>query len=85
MANFLWGKIFYKSSFAGYLRQEPGERYSFTYDETYLESNNPPIAYRFPLRPEPYFSEQHIHPIKFMERRWRGTFSLTGRLLSKKP
>ncbi|MBL8677095.1 MAG: HipA N-terminal domain-containing protein, partial [Alphaproteobacteria bacterium] len=45
MAQLLWGKVYYQDVFAGYLRQEPGERFLFTYDESYLNSSNPPISY----------------------------------------
>ncbi len=38
MAKLLWGKVYYQDQFAGYLRQEPGERYTFQYDE-YLVFN----------------------------------------------
>ena len=62
MARLLWGKVYYQDTFAGYLRQEPGEKYSFTYDPSYLASKNPPISYCMPLRTEPYFSEYGLHP-----------------------
>ena len=60
MANLLWGKVYYKDTFAGYLRQEPGERYTFAYDESYLDSNNPAIAFTLPLQTKPHISEQHL-------------------------
>lgn len=103
MANLLWGKIYYLDQFAGYLRQEPGERYTFTYDESYLESTNPAIAMTLPRREAPFISEgrpaaiEKVHSadrglaklkskiIRQLEKRWRGTFSLIGQLLSKKP
>ncbi len=62
MAQLLWGKVYFKDTFAGYLRQEPGERFLFTYDESYLNSNNPPISYTMPLSAEPFISEYGLHP-----------------------
>ncbi|MBS0358751.1 MAG: HipA domain-containing protein [Proteobacteria bacterium] len=61
MAQLLWGKVYYKDTFAGYLREETGERFSFTYDLAYLSSGNPAIAYTLPLREAPYIS-QNLHP-----------------------
>lgn len=60
MAKLLWGKVFFKEQFAGYLRQEPGERYSFTYDENYLNSSRIPIAHTLPLQSEPFITEQYL-------------------------
>lgn len=62
MANLLWGKVYFKKNMAGYLRQEPGERYSFTYDPRYLTSSHPDIAYTLPKRVEPHVSEYGLHP-----------------------
>lgn len=62
MANLLWGKVYYKEIFAGYLREEPGDRTSFAYDEIYLNSGNPPIAHTLPLRIEPYITHGGLHP-----------------------
>lgn len=62
MAQLLWGKVYYQDMFAGVLRQEPGERYRFTYDEFYLTLKNPAISYSMPLREAPYFSEYGLHP-----------------------
>lgn len=62
MAQLLWGKVYYQDKFAGYLRQEPGERYVFAYDESYLSSSNPPISYAMPLRSQAYISEYGLHP-----------------------
>ncbi len=56
MANLLWGKVFYKNTFAGYLREEPGERVSFTYDSSYLNGEYPSIAHHFPLTDKPFIS-----------------------------
>lgn len=62
MAQLLWGKVYYKDVFAGYLRQEPGERFLFSYDESYLNSSNFPLSYTMPLRSQPYVSEYGLHP-----------------------
>jgi serine/threonine-protein kinase HipA len=62
MANLLWGNIYYHNHFAGILRQEPGERTSFTYDDSYLASGQPPIAHTLPLQPESFLSESGLPP-----------------------
>jgi serine/threonine-protein kinase HipA len=62
VAQLLWGKVYYQDVFAGYLRQEPGERFVFTYDGSYLNSSNPSISYTMPLRSQPYVSEYGLHP-----------------------
>jgi serine/threonine-protein kinase HipA len=62
MATVLWGKIYFKDTYAGKLQEEPGGRCVFTYDESYLESANPAIAYTLPLRKQPFISEQGLHP-----------------------
>jgi serine/threonine-protein kinase HipA len=62
MANLLWGNVYYKNHFAGVLRQEPGERVSFTYDESYLTAGHPSIAHTLKLRPEPYISQSGLPP-----------------------
>ena len=62
MAINLWGKIYYKDTFAGILSQEAGGRCVFTYDESYLQSPLPSISYTLPLRVEPHLSEYELHP-----------------------
>lgn len=62
MANLLWGRVYYKDHFAGILRQEPGERTSFAYDESYLNSKHPAISYTLPLQPELHISQDGLHP-----------------------
>ena len=61
MATNLWGKIYYKDTFAGILSQEAGGRCVFTYDESYLQSSLPAISYTLPLRAEPHLSEYGLH------------------------
>lgn len=60
MAELLWGKVYYQNQFAGYLRQEPGERYTFSYDLNYLNSGNPAIAHTLPLSEQLFISEQQL-------------------------
>ncbi len=62
MANLLWGHIYYKDRFAGILRQEPGERTSFTYHDSYLSSGQPSIAHTLPLQAAPFLSESGLPP-----------------------
>lgn len=62
MANLLWGNIYYQNHFAGVLRQEPGERTSFTYHESYLSSGQPSIAHTLPLQTSPFISESGLPP-----------------------
>lgn len=62
MANFLWGKVYFKDIFAGYLREEPGERVSFAYDSSYINANHPAIAFNLPLQAEPHISNNSLHP-----------------------
>jgi serine/threonine-protein kinase HipA len=62
MAAALWGKVYYKDSFAGELRQEPGGRCVFTYDPAYLAAGLPAIAFTLPLRAAPHVSERGLHP-----------------------
>lgn len=62
MAKLLWGKVYFHDKFAGILRQEPGNRYIFEYDENYIESSNPSIAYTLPKREKRIFSENNLHP-----------------------
>jgi serine/threonine-protein kinase HipA len=61
MAASLWGKVYYNDTYAGELRQEPGDRCVFTYDPTYLEARNPAIAFTLPLRAEPFVNELGLH------------------------
>lgn len=62
MATLLWGQVYHKDQFAGVLREEPGERTSFTYDSGYLEAGHPAIAHTLPLRSEPHISPAGLHP-----------------------
>ena len=62
MAANLWGKVYYQEQFAGYLSQEPGNRYMFQYDTSYLQSSSPAIAFTLPLQIAPFISEDGLHP-----------------------
>jgi serine/threonine-protein kinase HipA len=62
MATNLWGKVYFKDIYAGILQEEPGNKYVFTYDSSYLENNNPAISFSLPLRKEPFISEYGLHP-----------------------
>jgi serine/threonine-protein kinase HipA len=62
MARSLWGKVYLRDIYAGRLQEEPGGRCVFAYDTSYLESDQPAIAHRLPLRSEPYVSERGLHP-----------------------
>ena len=63
MADLLWGKVYHYDIFAGYLREDPGNRMIFTYDESYLSAGHPSIAYTLPLRETPYVSENGLTPV----------------------
>ena len=62
MAKLLWGKVYFKDFFAGCIREEPGNRTSFTYDNSYIDSNHPAIAHTLPIRSEPYVSYNGLNP-----------------------
>jgi len=62
MANLLWGKVYFNDLFAGYLREEPGDRITFTYDNSYISAGHPAIAHTLLIREEPYISNNGLHP-----------------------
>lgn len=62
MAKLIWGKVYYKDHFAGFLREEPGYGASFTYNENYLSEGHPPIAHTLPLKPGIHISQAGLHP-----------------------
>ncbi len=64
MANLLWGKVYYQDKFAGYLREDASGDVTFTYDNYYIESGYPAIAYTLPVQAEPYIS-YHCLPAFF--------------------
>jgi serine/threonine-protein kinase HipA len=61
MARFLWGKVYHQNRFAGILREEAGDRTSFTYDELYLSEEQPAIAHTLPLQTAPH-TATGLHP-----------------------
>jgi serine/threonine-protein kinase HipA len=62
MAQTLWGKVYFKDTYAGRLEEQPGGRCVFTYDNAYLDDNQPAIAHTLPLSPDPYLCERGLHP-----------------------
>lgn len=62
MAQKQWGKVYMHDRFAGILAEEPGGRFVFTYDESYLEAGSPAISVTLPLRPQPHYCERGLHP-----------------------
>ncbi len=62
MANLLWGKVYFNDMFAGFLREEPGDRITFTYDDSYISAKNPAIAHTLPVRETPHISNNGLHP-----------------------
>ena len=62
MADLKWGQVYYRDILSGIIREEPGNRYSFTYDPSYLASAHPAIGFTLPLQSEPFFSTSFIHP-----------------------
>lgn len=62
MANLLWGKVYYKDSFAGHLREEPGGRVTFTYDSSYINGGHPAIAHTLPVREQAHISNNGLPP-----------------------
>src|SRR3984957_14290407 len=61
MAELLYGNIFFHDRFAGILRQEPDGRFAFHYDEAYLSTGHPAIAYTLPLQTDPIYSASGLH------------------------
>lgn len=62
MAKALWGNVYYYETYAGRLEEQPGGRCVFTYDHSYLDNNQPAIAYTLPLGTTPIISERGLHP-----------------------
>lgn len=84
MASLLWGKVYFKDIFAGYLRQEPGDRILFAYDDSYISAANPPISHTLPVRESPYISNNNLHPFfdNLVSEGWRE--HAQSRLLGKR-
>jgi serine/threonine-protein kinase HipA len=62
MAELLYGHIYFQDRFAGLLRQETGDRCSFSYDSAYLNEAMPAIALTLPLQAEPHIYSGRLHP-----------------------
>ncbi|MGA7339299.1 MAG: HipA N-terminal domain-containing protein [Terracidiphilus sp.] len=62
MAELLYGHVYYQDRFAGLLRQETGDRCSFTYDGDYLSAAMPAISLSLPLESEPHVYAGRLHP-----------------------
>jgi serine/threonine-protein kinase HipA len=62
MAELLYGHIYFQDRLAGLLRQETGDRCSFTYDGAYLNEAMPAIALTLPLQAEPHIYPGRLHP-----------------------
>ena len=73
MANLLWGKVYRNNAFAGFLREEPGGRVSFTYDASYYDpahgaagypaiSHTLPIGHTLSEAAQPHICEDGLHP-----------------------
>ena len=61
MAKTLWGKVYYKDTYAGRLQEEPNGGIVFSYDSSYIQAKQPRIAHTLPLRAEPFLSEHGLH------------------------
>jgi serine/threonine-protein kinase HipA len=82
MAEFLYGHVYFQDRFAGLLRQESGDRCSFTYDSEYLQHGMPAIALTLPLQTEAHIYPGRLHPffdnllaegrLAMIEARWLG-------------
>lgn len=62
MAKTSWGTVLLHGKRAGVLRQEPGQRYVFEYDDGYVRARGPPLSITLPVRREPHISEGGLHP-----------------------
>jgi serine/threonine-protein kinase HipA len=62
MAKYLWAQVYYQHEFAGILKEEPGDRMSFTYDASYLAAGHPAIAHTLPLQEATFISYRGLHP-----------------------
>lgn len=62
MSKTLWGRVYFKDVYAGLLEEKAGGRTLFTYDPSYLESGEPPIAFSLPLRVDSFISERGLPP-----------------------
>ena len=63
MARAEWGKVYLNDNYVGQLREDPGGRCVFTYDEDYLGAETPlAIAHTLPVGEARHVSERGLHP-----------------------
>jgi serine/threonine-protein kinase HipA len=62
MATKQYGKVYLYDRYAGILAEEPGNRFAFTYDESYIEGNYPPVSMTLPVGNAPHYCERGLHP-----------------------
>ncbi len=62
MAKLLWGRVYFKDIFAGILKQEPGEVFSFAYDDSYLNEKLPSISFSILNDKKTHFCQSGLHP-----------------------
>jgi serine/threonine-protein kinase HipA len=58
MAIYLYGTVYFQDLVAGTLQQVPDGRYAFTYDRSYLDAGQPPIAYTLARDIAPIYSPE---------------------------
>ena len=61
MAEYLYGHVYFHDRFAGILRQESGDRCSFTYDGEFLQKPEA-IAVSLPPQTDAHFYPGRLHP-----------------------
>lgn len=63
MARADWGKVYLNDHYVGQLREDPGGRCVFTYDDAYLGTERPlAIAHTLPVSEARHVSERGLHP-----------------------
>ncbi len=62
MATKQYGKVYLYNRYAGILAEEPGNRFVFTYDESYIEGGYPSVSMTLPVISTPHYCERGLHP-----------------------
>lgn len=62
MATKQYGKVYLYNRYAGILAEEPGNRFVFTYDESYIEGGYPAVSMTLPVISTPHYCERGLHP-----------------------
>jgi serine/threonine-protein kinase HipA len=62
MATKQYGKVYLYDRYAGILAEEPGNRFVFTYDESYIEGGYPSVSMTLPVSSAPHYCERGLHP-----------------------